>query len=215
MAIKIDLTGQKFGRLMVISEAIDKDKWGHRFWECQCDCGKIIVTKGNSLRNGETKSCGCLKQEVLKKMATKHGMSKMAAYKSWVCMLDRCNNPKNNRYHDWGGRGIRVCRRWLTFENFFEDMGERPEGMSIERINNNLGYFKANCEYATSVTQNRNKRIYKNNTTGVQGVSWDKNAKKYRAGIEINSKNLHLGLFINLEDAKHARKQAEKQYWEK
>lgn len=164
MRISIDLIEQKFGRLVIIKR-MDNDKWGHHRWLCRCVCGKEKIINGGDLKSGNTKSCGCLR--------IKHGHNNREktseTYKSWQGMIQRCTNPKNKHYHCYGGRGIIICKRWLEFENFLEDMGERPEGYQIDRINNNRNYCKSNCRWVTSKENNRNRRdnifiTYKNKT---------------------------------------------------
>ncbi len=127
-------------------------------WICFCTCGEYVIVIKCNLTNGDTKSCGCLRR----KLIFKHGQSKKGSttttYTIWQGIKDRCNNHRNKRYKDYGGRGINVCKRWLRFESFFEDMGSRPEGLSIERIDNNKGYFLGNCKWATQKEQTRNAR---------------------------------------------------------
>ncbi len=157
----IDLTGQQFGRLKVIEQA-GKDKWGASKWLCKCDCGKKMIVLGCSLRSGHTKSCGCFKKEGNN---NKHGHSKRGKptreYNSWQTMIQRCINPNNKNYQYYGEIGIKVCKRWMGengFIIFFEDMGKRPLGCTLERKDNDKGYYKKNCEWATSKKQARNKR---------------------------------------------------------
>lgn len=152
-----NLVGQKFGLLTVISFShVDK----HRFaiWECKCDCriDKIIYTSTNSLKSGHTSSCGC--QRVKNFTAKKHGMYKTKVYYTWNGMKQRCLNPKHEEYHNYGGRGITVCPEWLVFENFLRDMGVPEKTSTIDRINNDLGYFKENCRWTTTAVQNLNKQ---------------------------------------------------------
>lgn len=128
-------------------------------WECLCICGETIVTSGSSLRNGSTKSCGCLKREGNN---LKHGYNRCKkrtpTYSSWSGMKTRCNNISGPKYNKWGGRGIRICNRWSKFENFLKDMGSPPtKSHSLDRINNNKGYCKSNCRWATPKQQGRNK----------------------------------------------------------
>jgi hypothetical protein len=205
----IEMIGKRFGRWTVIKRA-GTDKRGQILWECICDCGNIRAINGWDLRNKKTKSCGCLRKEI----STKHGMSAAQTYKSWANMKRRCNNPNNTHYENYGGRGIKIEDiRWLKFENFFADMGERPEGCSIDRRNNNLGYFKENCRWATSTVQSRNQRIRKTNKTGITGVCWLEKQQKYRAQITVTYKNINLGVYDKIEQATIARKQAEQKYW--
>lgn len=144
-----------------------------------------------------------------------HGMWRTPTYKTWDGMLQRCNNPKKSNYPHYGGRGIKVCEKWLKFENFFQDMGERPEELTLERINNNKGYFKGNCKWTTRTEQSRNQRIRKTNKTGTAGVYWRKDIQKYCTQIMVNYKTITIGCFIELQDAITARKNAEIKYWDK
>ena len=208
MSKKIDLTGQRFGRLIII-----KSKDRSIIYECLCDCGNIKNINGHSLKRGRTKSCGCLQRELTKKRFTKHGMCGTLTYRTWQMMIQRCTNPKFNSYPDYGGRGIEVCEEWLVFEKFFKDMGERIKGSSIDRIKNHLGYSKDNCRWATQSIQNRNQRMRKDNTSGVTGVYFDKRRKNYCVEIHINCKHKFIGSFSNIEEAAIVRKQAELKYW--
>lgn len=207
-----DITGQRFGRLVVIKIA-GQDKWRSKLWECLCDCGATTIVKGESLKAGSTQSCGCLRKERVLKAITKHGMSATLIYHLWQTMHSRCENPNCIGYKNYGGRGIKVCDRWFKFENFFEDMGKKPEGLSLERINNNKGYSPDNCKWATRIEQSHNSRIQKNNKTGIKGVFWYERYQKYQVGIRANSRQIHLGYFANIEDARIARKEAEQKYW--
>jgi len=205
----IDLTGKKFGRWTVLEKA-QRIK-GRLAYKCKCDCGNIKVVQWDHLRDGCTKSCGCLAKELI----TTHGLSKTPTYNTWVAMLQRCNNHNHPRYKDWGGRGIKVCDRWLKFESFFEDMGEKPTGLLIERIDNERGYYPSNCKWATRLQQQKNQRVNKKNKTGVSGVFLDKRDQKYLVQIKTNRQNHYVGKFDTIEQAAVARKQAEQIYWGK
>ena len=123
-----------------------------------CTCGEEFDVRLDSLVSGHTKSCGCLQRARVSSAITTHGMTDTPTYKSWVAMKTRCTNPASNVYEQYGGRGIKVCNRWDKFENFLEDMGERLENESIDRVNNNGNYCKENCRWSTISVQNRNKR---------------------------------------------------------
>jgi len=143
-----------------------------------------------------------------------HGMYKSLEYSSWFNMKQRCFNKNNVRYKDYGGRGITVCDRWKnSFENFYNDMGERKEGFSLDRIDNNKGYYKENCRWSDNIEQGRNRRVQANNNSGVKGVSYFTKTSKWRACIKINGKNKHLGYYETIKEAEEARKQAELKYW--
>jgi len=157
----IDLTGQKFGRLLV--QTVDgKDRFGTFRWWCICDCGQKVTVGGNCLRKGDTKSCGCLLSDKTKEFnsrtKTKHGKHNSPTYISWKAMLSRCTYRKNIGWGNYGGRGISVCDRWLSFENFFADMGERPDRHTLDRIDSDGNYEPGNCRWATGVMQNGNRR---------------------------------------------------------
>jgi len=160
----INLMGQRFNRLIPI-KLIGKDKYGNVLWLCKCDCGKEKIIPGYQVRNGRIKSCGCLKKErdkIFGKLhSITHGYCRTKTYNAWASMIQRCTNPNNQAYKNYGGRGIKICNRWLKFENFLEDVGEIPEGLTFDRINNNQGYFPNNWRLATAKEQNRNKRNIK------------------------------------------------------
>src|SRR5690606_33643341 len=111
----INLIGQKFGRLEVISK--DESKKGRAYWNCRCECGNDVVASTTQLKSGNTQSCGCLRSEVIAEINRTHGMTKTRFFKIWAHMKNRCTNPNYNEFHLYGGRGIKVCEEWLTFEN--------------------------------------------------------------------------------------------------
>lgn len=150
-SVLIDLTGKRFGRLLIVSRAEHKKSVR---WNYQCDCGKIGVAYGTNLKRGLTKSCGCLRSEIHRT----HGQSSHALFKTWKGMMSRCYDESHVKFKNYGGRGITVCLRWHTPTNFIHDMGERPEGKTLDRINNAFGYFPENCRWATITEQNNNKR---------------------------------------------------------
>lgn len=163
----IDLTGQQFERLVVVSCA---GRIGRRYhWNCVCDCGTEHVVVGDALKAGLTRSCGCLKRDVSKARAKPkppkvyvrvlHGLSKTRAHAIWKAAKQRCFDPNAHNYRHYGGRGITMCDRWRhDFSAFFADMGECPPGMSLERINHNGHYEPGNCRWATQSEQVRNTR---------------------------------------------------------
>lgn len=153
-----DMTGQRFERLVCVAPL--KSTSTGMVWECLCDCGNIKnVVRGNLL-SGAVGSCGCLREEKNKgnSYGLIHGKSGSYTYTSWEAMNQRCNNPNYEGYKDYGGRGIKICERWSKFENFLWDMGERPEGKSLDRINVNGNYEKSNCKWSTPLEQTLNRR---------------------------------------------------------
>lgn len=162
-----DIAGMKAGRLTVVS--LSHVEGGSAFWNCMCQCGQTKVISGKSIRSNVVASCGCIRIEQLIDRSTTHGQTGSPTYYSWANMIQRCTNPSHPRYEDWGGRGIQVCDRWHSFELFLEDMGVKPDGdFSIERLNNNKGYVRDNCKWATRLEQANNKRGYRYNPSSVR-----------------------------------------------
>lgn len=158
---RIPMIGRKFGRLTVISYHSDSRN-RNICYLCKCECGNEKAISGNSLRRGLTRSCGCLvknrDRSGSKNPAYSHGHSDSPTWKSWTGMIQRCANPNNPKYKNYGARGICICKRWMKFENFLEDMGARPPGTSIGRIDNDGDYDPSNCRWETSKQQANNKR---------------------------------------------------------
>lgn len=153
MARKKDETGNRYGRLVVRHKVASRDK-SAAWWECVCDCGSVIQISANKLRTGHTKSCGCLKQEVISQGTNRlHGMSKTRTYRTWKEMKGRCYRPTASQYKWYGGRGVSVCERWGDFARFLADMGERPPGKTLDRINPDGDYEPSNCRWATPKEQ--------------------------------------------------------------
>lgn len=152
-----DISNKRFGRLVAIRPTGEK-KWGVSLWLCQCDCGNEHITVVNSLKMGGVKSCGCLLREKAKEKASTHGMYGTRVYKSWANMIQRCTNKNISNYHKYGGQGITVCDKWRKFENFYADMGDRPEKMSLDRIDPFGNYEPDNCRWASTTTQRRNQK---------------------------------------------------------
>lgn len=152
-----NLTGMKFGRLTVVERSGSKRGSGV-LWNCACECGRIQTAITAELRNGHVRSCGCLMRDISREKATRHGKSQTPAYKVWCGMIERCTNPGNTFFKDYGARGITVCDRWKDFSAFLADMGERPPGLTLDRRDNDRGYEPGNCRWATKTTQARNTR---------------------------------------------------------
>lgn len=157
--------GDKHSKLTAIRFVEVRGRNG-QFWLFGCACGNQKIIRVNRVKNGNTKSCGCL----LKKGGNlRHGMKKAKIYNTWASMKARCLNKKNKSYKNYGGRGIIVCKEWMKFENFYEDMGNCPKGKTLDRTNNNGNYCKKNCHWKTRKEQQNNKRnnhliTYKNKT---------------------------------------------------
>ena len=152
--------GKKFGRLQLLHFNGMSD--GRQKWFCRCDCGVELVRDLHLVSTGHTASCGCLAREAIVSRNLIHGHSVRGRptpeFVTWGHMLQRCRNPNCRDYPSYGGRGITVCERWLKFQNFFQDMGKRPHGLTLERKDNEGGYSPDNCCWATQSDQNRNQR---------------------------------------------------------
>lgn len=154
----LDLVGQTYGRLVVLAKT--KNVGTNSGWLCRCKCGTEIVASSCHLRTGHTISCGCAQRDAVRASFTKHGLRNTRIYRIWNAMVQRCTDEKASNYHNYGGRGITMDPRWLeSVENFYEDMGDPPTSKhSIDRIDNDKGYTKANCRWATVQEQQNNKR---------------------------------------------------------
>jgi hypothetical protein len=194
-----NLTGKRFGGLLAICR-LSGTISGQTPWLCACDCDptKAFITSSSRLLSGDTSSCGCLKKELLALRRTTHGHTKghkfSAAYTCWANMVTRCTNPKDKRWKDYGGRGIKVCDEWRVFIGFYAAMGDPPEGLTLDRKNNDGNYEKDNCQWATDEQQARNKRMRVDNKTGCVGVTIA-NGTRYRASAKIDGRQKHLGYF--------------------
>jgi hypothetical protein len=158
----INMDGQHFGRWTVlrVDPNRSKGKGCITCWICECSCGTVRAVQGFRLRKGRSKSCGCLARETLKVRMTRHSDSKTPEYYAWQQMVQRCENQKNRRFKDYGGRGITVCDTWHSYENFLTDMGRRPSrNHSLDRIDNDEGYSPINCRWATREKQRNNIRV--------------------------------------------------------
>lgn len=214
----VNMLGVRAGRLTVVSY-YGKNKTNEALWVCLCDCGKEVIIKGRNIRSGNTKSCGCLCRDVAAKMGnsrTTHGMSETRIYSIWCDMKRRCYNASNKEYHNYGGRGIRVCNEWIMdFDEFYNwsIASGYNENLTIDRIDVNGNYSANNCRWATISEQGRNKRLSVKNSTGQSGVTYHDKRNVFVARIGVNGKRVNIGEYKTLEDAIKARKVAEAKYW--
>lgn len=199
----VDMTGKRFYFLTVLRET-EVRLGNHIGWLCRCDCGKEIIASGAPIRAGKHKSCGCKKRTLISASRIAHGHSNKGdangsptrTYTTWTNMLKRCRSQKHKSFKEYGGRGIRVCDKWSSFQGFLDDMGERPEGMTLGRIDNNKGYYKENCRWETHKQQARNRRnsrtlTYSGSTrtiaewSEITGLRFDTLVKRLESGWPI------------------------------
>ncbi len=213
-----DILGVKFGKLLVL-EVPERGVYKHK---CICDCGNIHLVSRNKLENGSVKSCGCSRLESMREgvlahtrkpdyvnPSYKHGLSKTPTHNRWTGMKSRCKGTDeftNSYYKD---RGISYDPRWEKFENFLEDMGVCPEGMTLDRIDVNGDYCKENCRWVTFSEQSFNTRKQTNNTSGRTGVKWSSSGEVWVVVMNIDKKQKEIGRFHSFEKACACRAAAE------
>jgi hypothetical protein len=218
----IDIRGETFGKLKVLSlDSIKTIKSGRNVYNynCECFCGKVVVLSVHGVKSKY--SCGCVTEFdklPMSKGERCHGLSRTKTYRIWTGMQSRCYNPNSAGYKRYGAIGITVCDRWresegFGFLNFLEDMGEKPEGKSLNRINGAKIYSKETCEWATLSVQAFDVKRPSNNTSGRTGVYWLKDRKIWRVIIHVDRKTINLGYYLKFEDAVKVRESAELKYY--
>lgn len=197
--VKGTIVGQRFGRLVVLSENEAHSSVNKSRWLCKCDCGATKIICGTKLTSGSTVSCGCYFLE----RVTTHGLCQHPLYAVYDAMKTRCLNTNYVHYDYYGGRGIKVCDRWLeSFENFFEDMSPTyTKGLELDRKDTNGNYCKENCRWVTRQQNVMNTRGSKNSTSSYKGVCWAAAKKKWKVQITKNYKVKHVGYFIDETEA--------------
>lgn len=205
MAIPINLIGKTFHLLTVVSGPISKEYSGKKrsFWECSCLCGNSFEALGESLKSGNTKSCGCLKRGENNPNVTSHGMSGSKEYSAWCAALARCTNRNHQNFPHYGGRGIYMCQEWRnSFEAFFNDMGFAPTGMELDRIDNDGPYAKWNCKWSTRSEQVRNQRRHLKGSLTYCGEKMTLSELSRRTGL--NNTSIAKRIKVNGESADEA-----------
>lgn len=189
-----DLDGRAFGRLTVTARAL-ADRHGRARWACRCSCGSETVIAASALTSGHTRSCGCLRREMVATGALRrtHGARRTAEYRTWCSVIQRCTNRRSPGFAKYGAKGVTVCKRWReSFEAFFADMGPRPRGCSIDRIDNSRGYEAGNCRWATAHDQARNKTTNVLNTEMVMEIK-----QRLRAGATTTDVSNEFGISLS------------------
>lgn len=206
-----DLTGRRYGRLTIIGRSVEVNLSGKSVhWDATCSCGNTKTgIPSSSLVNGTTLSCGCILTERRGAPLEEHGMRDSREYSIWSGMVSRCENASESTREYYFDKGISISPEWRrSFKTFYADMGNCPEGYSLDRIDSSKGYSKENCRWASPHTQAVNRGMFKNNTSGTKGVSQTANGN-WAAYIWAHGKRYHLGTFADINEAKEVRKAAE------
>lgn len=202
---EVNIAGQKFGRLTAIKRDFNSKKYSK--WVFKCDCGKVLSAGKQGVVTGAQLSCGCYVREQKAKQNRTHGLSKHPLYRTWNGMVQRCAFEHSKDYPYYGGRGVTVCERWLDVSNFIEDMGEKPENSTLDRIDNTKGYSPDNCRWATPLAQGNNKR--NNREIKVGGMKFNTLAAAARY-FDMPESTLRNRLFKESADSAVARPVASK-----
>lgn len=191
------MVGKEVGFLTVMLETSKRDNRGYILWECKCSCGKVILVPSGMLRAGHKKSCGCKSKS---ETSGTHGLYGTPTHNTWRTMIERCTKEYSKSYEKY--KDVEIDPKWMTFEGFYSDMGIRPKGMTLDRINGKLGYCKSNCRWATLSIQQQNKPPSERNVNGYPGIQAQRN--KFCARIRYNGNRFHLGTFSTAEEAHQA-----------
>lgn len=208
MGKRMNLNGQRFGRLIVLREGkarISSTGKEYRTVICKCDCGNTKQIFTSNLTGNKTRSCGCIHGETVRT----HGLGKHPLYYTWHCMKKRCYNSENEGYKNYGGRGIMICDEWLNDFKVFYDwamINGYKKGLEIDRRDNDGNYEPTNCRFVTRRKNALNQRLlYSSNTSGYRGVCWMNGSQQWRAYIKIKNKPIILGLHVTKELAIQSR----------
>lgn len=206
MAKTLDITGQRFRKLVAIRFTGERNKHKHRLWECICDCGKTTVVPIGWLTSGNTGSCGCSEGY------RKHGGWQKSSYNTWRAMMRRCYNTKDKDFNKYGAIGIKVQESWHDYSTFAADVGEPEGSQTLHRIDPYGDYTKENCEWATPTRQAREIRVTARSKTGHIGIRQERNGK-YMAKIAVKGNSFYGKCRDTLEEALADRKALEEKHW--
>lgn len=208
-----NILGNRYGRLVVVEHLGRRGNETAHMWKCLCDCGGTHSVRTGDLTWGKIVSCGCRHKENAAGRFRTHGKSKTSTYYTWQDMWRRCSDARRADYKHYGGRGITVCARWQKFENFLEDMGERPEDLTLDRVDTNGDYVLGNCRWATSEVQARNRRpVLRSTLTGHKGVTITREGT-YLAHIGYNKRTWFGIRRKAIEEAIADRARMEEFFW--